>query len=101
MCNIKVRNEIRSKQDVQNLITAIILRQKGVYTKKYLVKATNYYLPDPKVRVVVDPIKVEGMIDETLAVFRKNGKVKSCDGKYMLVSSTGDSRYRGLARYSW
>ena len=82
MCRVKTGNEIHTEQDVQNLVTAIILRQRGRYTKPYLVKATKKYLPAPEVRVVVDDNQVKGMIDNTLAVLHKVGKVRQRNGIY-------------------
>ena len=76
MCKVKVKDDIISEQDVQNLITAIVLRQKGRYTRKYLLKATKYYLPDPQVRSVVDDKKVKAMIDDTLSVLHRNGRIR-------------------------
>ena len=82
MCMVKVRNEINTEQDVQNLITAIILRQKGKYTKKYLIKATKHYLPDPQIKTVVNDKKIKGMIDNTLATFHRIGKIKNFENIY-------------------
>ena len=87
MCRVKLRNEIKSEQDVQNLITAIILRQRGLYTKDYLVAATEHYLPDRTERVVVSTMAVKDMIDNTLSIFRANGKVTCDNGQYKVISA--------------
>lgn len=76
MCRVKIKNEIVSEQDVQNLITAIVLRQEGRYTRKYLLIATKQFLPDPVVRVVVDDRQIKSMIDDTLSIFHRNGRVR-------------------------
>ena len=38
MAYVRRGNDIRNIQDVQNLITAVILRQRNCYTKEYLLK---------------------------------------------------------------
>lgn len=80
MCKIKVKNDIKTEQDVQNLITAIILRQRGLYTKKYLLRATQYYLPDT--REIVNEKQVKNMIDDTLSILHKCGKVNYSNGGF-------------------
>lgn len=94
MCYVRICNDIRTEQDVQNLITAIVLRQKDKYTRPYLIKATKHYLPDPTVRVVVDEKKIKEMIDNTLMVLRKNGKVRCQVGTFYPVNG----RIEKLAR---
>ena len=82
MCKVKTGDEIYTEQDVQNLITAVILRQRGKYTKQYLIKAVKIYLPAPEVRAIVDDHQLKGMIDNTLAALLKAGKVRQQNGVY-------------------
>ena len=85
MCRVKLKDDIQTKQDVQNLITAIILRQRGQYNKMYLNAAVDYYLPTKR-KVVTDREKIK-MIDHTLAILRQNGVVSIFDGKYYTSTS--------------
>lgn len=85
MCHIKTNEKIENTQDVQNLITAVILRQRGRFTRRYLLKAVRHYLTRSKVENIRDNLIIE-MIDDSLEVFGRYEKVKYSEGKYHLSS---------------
>lgn len=89
MAYVRRGNDIRNIQDVQNLITAVILRQRNCYTKDYLLRAVAYYMPSDK--AVADAIASEetisSMIDDTLDILHRNNHVVRLDGIYHNVSN--------------
>lgn len=79
---IKIGNDIHNEQDVQNLITAIILRQRGEFTKQYLIKTVKHFLPAFE---IVNDNQIKEMINDTLIMLSKYGKIRHQNGSYYSV----------------
>lgn len=80
MCHVKTNENIVTKQDLQNLITGIILRQQGMFTEKYLKKATDFFMMGSPLAVAES--EIEDMIGNTLNVLRWSGKTMYHAGVY-------------------
>lgn len=83
MCRIKQGKAITNIEDIRNLITGIILRQRKEFYRDDIVNATNHYLQGSSVKLKDTDIK--NMIDDSLDIFGRNGEVKCKNGKYVTV----------------
>ncbi len=80
MCHVKTNEKIVTKQDLQNLITGIILRQQGSFTKKYVRTTTNYYMQGSNLNLAKN--ELDDMIIGTLDVLERTGKTTYNAGIY-------------------
>lgn len=82
MCNVKTGADVKHKGDLQNLITSVILRQSGVFTKDDVIDGVRAKLQGS---VYVDNGEVIQRIEDTLhQLFIINCLI--CDGKQYQLS---------------
>ncbi len=85
MCKIKTGEEVKHRGDLQNVITSVILRQTGVFTKDAVVEQTRKQLIGSKYESSLD---VNEMVTETLnSLFNVNAVKSDGHGKYQLCAS--------------
>lgn len=80
MCYIKINDEITSKEDVRNLITGIILRQRNAYKKDDILESVLFYSKGSSIEI--DKNDILQLIDTSLDVFKRNGEVNCWNGIY-------------------
>ena len=78
--HIRVGKEIRSNEDIRNLIVSIILRQNSDFKKQGIFGLAKEYLKGSKVEMTNDDILT--MIENVLDVLGKNGEITCWNGKY-------------------
>lgn len=82
MCNVKTGANVKHKGDLQNLITSVILRQSGMFTKDDVIRGVRAKLQGS---VYIDSGEVIQRIDDTLhQLFVIN--CLTCDGKQYQLS---------------
>ena len=69
---IRTGKEVKNKQELQNLIVAILNRQQHPYEKGYIVKAVKYYL---KGSIYLKSKETVEMIDENLDFMYRKGLI--------------------------
>lgn len=80
MCYVKQGKEVTSEEDIRNLITGIILRQKNAYRKENVLASVLEHLKDATVEVEKD--NVSRFLDDGLDVLGRNGEVSCWNGVY-------------------
>lgn len=83
MCRIKYGKAISNNEDVRNLITGIILRQKKEYHKDNIVNAVWEYLNGSSISISRN--EVNYLVDNSLDVFRRNDEVVCKNGRYRTI----------------
>lgn len=78
--HIRVGKEIRSSEDIRNLIVSIILRQNSDFTKQKIFDLIKEYIHGSEAKIEDDDIT--SIIEDTLDVLRRNGEVICWNGKY-------------------
>ncbi|MBQ8805936.1 MAG: hypothetical protein IJZ68_05585 [Bacteroidaceae bacterium] len=85
MCKIKTGEEVKHRGDLQNVITSVILRQTGVFTKDAVVEQARKQLIGSKYE---SGLEVNEMVMETLnSLFNVNAVKSDGHGKYQLCAS--------------
>lgn len=80
MCYVKQGKEVTSEEDIRNLITGIILRQKNAYRKEDVLATVLAYLKDATVKVEEE--NVSKLLDDGLDILGRNGEVSCWNGVY-------------------
>ena len=80
MCYVKQGREITSEEDIRNLITGIILRQRDSYRKENVLASVLEHLKDASMEVEKD--NVSTLLDDGLDVLGRNGEVNCWNGVY-------------------
>ena len=80
MCYVKQGREITSEEDIRNLITSIILRQKNTYRKETVLASVLEHLKDASVEI--EKNNVLKLLDDGLDILRRNGEVSCWNGVY-------------------
>lgn len=80
MCRIKSGKAISNNEDIRNLITGIILRQKNEYHKDHILTLVFKYLDGTN--MIIDSTKVDQLVDNGLEILGRNGEVSCRNGKY-------------------
>lgn len=80
MCKIKSGKAIHNNEDIRNLITGVILRQRKEYRKDHIVSTVLYYLDGTN--LIVDKGNVSRLIDNGLDILGRNGEVTCWNGVY-------------------
>lgn len=83
MCRIKYGKAISNNEDVRNLITGIILRQRKEYYKDNIVNVVWGYLDGSS--VAISRNELNHLVDNSLDVFGRNNEVICKNGKYKTV----------------
>lgn len=78
--HIKTGKEIRSSEDIRNLIVSIILRQNSDFTKQKIFDLIKEYIHGSKAKI--EDGDITSIIEDTLDVLRRNGEVTCWNGKY-------------------
>ena len=73
MCYVKQGREITSEEDIRNLITGIILRQRDSYRKENVLASVLEHLKDASMEVEKD--NVSKLLDDGLDVLGRNGEL--------------------------
>lgn len=84
MCKIKTGVKVISQADVRNLITAIILRQKNPFEKKYIISLTEKNLDGSSYSLEDGELQI--MVDEHLDLYCRNKELKCINGKYVGIA---------------
>lgn len=80
MCRIKSGKAISNNEDIRNLITGIILRQKSEYYKDHILMLVLRYLDGAN--MIIDRTKVDQLVDNGLEILGRNGEVSCKNGRY-------------------
>lgn len=80
MCLVKNAKDITNKEEVRNLITSIILRQRNAYKEKDIVEATMNYLNDSVLKFEYNDIFQ--LVESSLDIFIRNNEVRCWNGRY-------------------
>lgn len=80
MCLVKNAKDITSKEEVRNLITSIILRQRNPYKEEDIVKATTDYLKGSSLKLEYDDISQ--LVENSLDIFVRSGSIRCWNGMY-------------------
>ena len=83
MCRIKYGKAISNNEDVRNLITGIILRQRKEYYKDNIVNVGWGYLDGSS--VTISRNELNHLVDSSLDVFGRNNEVICKNGRYKTV----------------
>lgn len=83
MCRIKYGKAISNNEDVRNLITGIILRQRKEYYKDNIVNVVWGYLDGSP--VAISRNELNHLVDNSLDVFGRNNEVICKNGRYKTV----------------
>lgn len=78
--HIRAGKEIRSNEDVRNLIVSIIFRQNSDFTKQEIFGLAKEYLKGSEVEITDDDILT--MIENTLDILGRNSEITCWNGKY-------------------
>lgn len=80
MCKVKTGRNVCTNQDVQNLVTSVILRQKCNFNRDAIIEQIENRLQDSEVQLAER--QVEKMVSNTLGILECNGVVGVRDGMY-------------------
>lgn len=80
MCRIKAGNRIHTKEDMVNLITAILLRQRKEFDIPLIVDLVQYHMKGAVYQISRKGL--EKVISEDIDVLKRNNVVKCKDGIY-------------------
>ena len=83
MCRIKYGKAISNNEDVRNLITGVILRQRKEYCKDNIVNTVLGYLDGSP--VVISKNEINRLVDNSLDVFGRNNEVICKNGRYKTI----------------
>lgn len=86
MCKVKSGILIKNKNDVQNLIIAIINRQKDIYRKEIIYNMVEYHFRESEVDLSREMLRI--MIDENLMFLYRKGFINCQNGYYSPQSIT-------------
>lgn len=80
MCKVKSGRAISNNEDIRNLITGVILRQRNEYGRDQILSTVMYYLNGAN--MAVDYIDVSKLVDNGLDVLGRSGEVSCWNGLY-------------------
>ena len=80
MCYVKQGKEVTSEEDIRNLITGVILRQRTIYRKENALATVLAHLKDAAVEIEKD--NVLRLLDDGLDILGRNGEVSCWNGVY-------------------
>lgn len=85
MCYIKYGKDIETREDVRNLITGLVLRQRSEYDKTHIINQVNKYMSGS--RYTMTPRELDRMVADSLDIFRRNHVIRCWTGKYRTKSA--------------
>lgn len=80
MCQVKIREDIKNHQDVQNLIVGLINRQTEPYDQNSIYQLAEHYLQGSPTEI--SPSALRKMIDENLSFLYRKTLVDCRCGHY-------------------
>lgn len=80
MCKVNSGEQIQNRQDVQNLVTAIIFRQSGEYRIDDIVKIVSHYMKGSRCEISDDNLYY--IILDTLDMLYIRNRIKCRHGIY-------------------
>lgn len=81
MCKVKSGKFIKNRQDLQNLIVAVIFRQQQKYQKEHILDLVQYYMQGSPIEISTQ--ELQNMILENLNVLYIKNKVDCENGYYI------------------
>lgn len=84
MANVKYGVEIKTKSDLQNLITGLILRSTN-YRNKDILNLTKKYFIGSKLEISDN--EIIKMVDDTLDLFQRYDIVTCANGQYTTITT--------------
>lgn len=80
MCKIKSGEAILDNEDIRNLVTGVILRQKSAYREEKIFSTVLHYLSGSSVSI--DDTSLSKLVDSGLDILVRNGEVSCWNGLY-------------------
>lgn len=84
MCKVKSGAAILNNEDIRNLITGVILRQKNAYCEDHIFATVLSCLNGSSVSI--DDATLLGLVGSGLDVLERNGEVSCWNGLYQTSS---------------
>lgn len=81
MCKIKKNEDIETKADIINLVTAIIFRQSKEFVETEVLELVKYYLEGSSCQIIEG--ELEKIIQKDIDVMVKNQAIRCIHGKYV------------------
>ncbi len=80
MCKVRKREQIRSYEDIRNIITGLILRQENQFKEEDIFDMVNRYSAGSTVKI--SERKLTELIQESLDLFCRNDLLSCQNGFY-------------------
>lgn len=80
MCRIKAGNRIHTREDMVNLVTAILLRQRKEFNIPLILDLVQYHMEGAMYQISLKGL--EKVINEDIDVLKRNNVIQCKDGTY-------------------
>ncbi len=80
MCRIKTGNRIQTREDVVNLVTAILLRQRKDFSISHIINTVDHYMEGAVYQISYR--RLETIIRDDIDVMKRNKEIRCKNGRY-------------------